>query len=1285
MEKYTRQPVKFNDKTIEFQSLEWLDFNTQVNENESDSDNCEYEQPKNELYEIKCFGVTLEGYTVCMTITDFMPFFYIEVPDTFSKSRVNTFLNNLCEVTGYYNGRPYSSLKSWSRYLLRDKCILQRRKKFWGYQENECSFVRLTFSNSEAQRRFKYTIKNHNDPENKCRIKGMDSQIHLFEDNLDPILRFIHIRDLQASGWLSAKNISICSGGVRNSTCQIEVRCKWTDVSNLNKNGNGRILQAGFDIETFSVDGSFPKPEIKGNVITQIGTVFKWSDSPPNTFFLKHIICLKTCAPIDEPDTIVESYQTEKEVLIAWRNLLIKTDPDILLSYNGDMFDCNYINIRSKVTKCSEQFLKGIGKLRNISGAPTEKTFSSSAYGTSNYVRLSFPGRLNFDIMIFIQREYKENSYKLDNIAEKYLGDKKHDVDHHMIFDYFASGDPEKIKKIGLYCLQDCALLPRLVDTLYILQHQISMSNVTYVPFRYLIERGQQIKAFSQILKLSRKMNYIVPSFFGEYKETHRNGGEDNTHSDGDEEEFDESRFKGATVLDPTRGAYLSPVTVFDYKSLYPSIMIAHNLCYSTILMDNTHLNYPSDSWCSFEWTDEFPSKNDKKVMVKVPHTFYYMKKEVKDGLLPIILRELTLSREKAKKEMKIASKNGDSVLKEIFNKQQLAYKISMNSVYGFLAAQMLTLKPIAATVTYIGRTMIDGAKKWIEENYSHYGAECIYGDSVLGSTVLVLRDPKTNWISIKTIEQLSIGTNSYSYDNFKLDGTLRSHKSYTLTNYQIWTDVGWSNIKRVIKHKTNKKIFRVVNNNGWCDVTEDHSLLDSQLNPIKPEQINGDTVLANTFINEFNKDKTNISSSLAYKMGYKCILDPVINGSIINSPKNIRASFYKGYLKNCNIKQVKSQVWWQGIYYIQKSLGFNNCISKSDSPFVNTNLKCSNDETSIQELEMSSIDGDFVYDLETECGRFCAGVGSLLLKNTDSVFLKFETALVKKYLSEFDRINSQVVITDISKKRLADLKAECIQESINIGKEISPKINSALYKEPVSLEYEKVYGFLFLLSKKRYIGDLYEKNPDKREYQDSKGIVLKRRDNFPITKIIYQKVIDLLSTKWKKGLPEVKQLIIDLINDMKYNRIDLKDLIMTKTYKPPYKSQNLPHVALVRKITERGEDEIPKSNDRISYVIIDNGNFKKEPLYLKSELASYKIANNLPLDIEYYIEYISKPLCEVIDLFIPNAKQFFKEPLIDYKKDKLKKAKNSGLVTEKEAATILKRLDTIRVVKQKK
>jgi DNA polymerase elongation subunit (family B) len=326
------------------------------------------------------------------------------------------------------------------------------------------------------------------------------------------------------------------------------------------------------------------------------------------------------------------------------------------------------------------------------------------------------------------------------------------------------------------------------------IQNLVEMAKACWVPLAFLSERGQQIKVFSQMAYKARLLGFLIPTF-------RRQGP------------ADDAKYEGATVLDAQAGAYYGPITALDFASLYPSIMVAHNLCYSTLVMDPRYDNIPGVVYETFG-----------------PHKFA----QGVISLLPTILTDLKAYRKKAKKLMSAAE---GTPMEAVYNGQQLAYKISMNSIYGFTGASkgMLPCVPIASTVTMRGRQMIDETKNYVETHFP--GAKVRYGDSVMPGTPVLVRDSH-GIISRRSIE--SLASSWIPYDHFKSG---RAEQCETV-QFESMTHLGWRPINRVVRHKSLKKIYKIESPYGSVSVTEDHSLLDNSLNLLKPDEILKDTVL---------------------------------------------------------------------------------------------------------------------------------------------------------------------------------------------------------------------------------------------------------------------------------------------------------------------------------------------------------------------------------------------------------------------------------------------------------
>ena len=294
--------------------------------------------------------------------------------------------------------------------------------------------------------------------------------------------------------------------------------------------------------------------------------------------------------------------------------------------------------------------------------------------------------------------------------------------------------------------------------------------------------------------------------------------------------------------------------------------MIAYKLCHTNyVLDDDKYGNIPGVTYKTFEFpfTQKDPDDKNNEITVKRKYKFA----QDDEGLLPGILTRLWSGRKIVKKQM-INEK--DIGKKSMLNGKQLAIKVSMNSIYGFCGAAIgrYPLLAIADVTTYMGRESIKSCQKMAEENFD---CKVIYGDSVSADTPILIREKETGFIDVVQIS--TIPWNGLNHENaYKRKWLVRSDgKEYSEENIdsiQIWTDMGWTDIKQIIRHKIpkNKKMYRVTTNVGIIDVTEDHSLLDDSGKEITPENIREEEDNDNIRLMSSRLPKSNNSSYLITK-----------------------------------------------------------------------------------------------------------------------------------------------------------------------------------------------------------------------------------------------------------------------------------------------------------------------------------------------------------------------------------------------------------------------------------
>ena len=475
-----------------------------------------------------------------------------------------------------------------------------------------------------------------------------------------------------------------------------------------------------------------------------------------------------------------------------------------------------------------------------------------------------------------------------------------------------------------------------------------------------------------------------------------------------------------------------------------------------------------------------------------------------------------------------------------------------------------------------------------------------IYGDSVTGDTPVLLK--KDDTIYIETIQSIFDESQKVEYPGFKLfDKTIRLEKEYSLSDYQIWSDIGWVNIKKVIRHKCEKKIYRVLTHTGCIDVTEDHSLLTENKEPITPGNLKIGDSLLHHYPKEFDESIFNKNID-----GYDYFHKHGVIMSICNSKLEAAIAYYYYYY----INNSKVYIEWSD----KNKYKLSNIVTYNENKVI-----------SIDYLGVNNHDS-YVYDIETECGRFQAGIGDIIVKNTDSVFLSL------KY-------NRQ----DFNKNRADTFKLATV-----CGDNLTEHVFN---RKPIEMEFEKVFQPFILLTKKRYIGKKYEnmKDPFKLKEITKSGIAITRRDYCKMVKNCYTEVIDCIVNEDGGGVDESVEIYKSYVDKIDNYQIDIDDLVVSAMLAKSYKTKPV-HVQLAEKLKERHEEV--QVGDRIPYIFIESD----DKTLAKSELGEdpkYAIEHNLKFNRKCYLEQMAKPLLGFFKCVL-NENEELLDDVIEYTNDKL-------------------------------
>lgn len=885
-----------------------------------------------------------------------------------------------------------------------------------------------------------------------------------------------------------------------------------------------------------------------------------------------------------------------------------------------------------------------------------------------------------------------------------------------------------ELQLIAKYCIQDCDVVLYLMDYFANVIQDIEMARVTFTSVEKLVTRGQQLKIYSQLMYYGKEWGFMIEDPPPELLKDH-------------------GKYEGAIVLDPVSSFYTVPIMILDFMSLYPSIMLQHNLSPNTEVFKDCFKNLPGVTYTKRTLTDG-------REVVFITHI---------KGIQPRLLTYLLGERKKAKGEMgrhgtakktlmqlkeilvegidnvtidpdlyptffkhqqgeigliqAIKSCSNFDVLfsghqcEEFFtsidelryteaadilgplikyhkdkeqqgNAKQLSLKISANSIYGFNGVTpytqaepnqprrknaMLPCIDVAETVTFIGREMIMQTKRLVEE---HFGGQVVYGDSVTGDTPILYRlDGKVQYCEIS---KLPVKGDWFAYHGDK-------EAALPVDGLEVWSDYGFSEVELVIRHLTDKKLYRITTPSGVVTVTEDHSLLDHLANEVTPNQVKKGDRLLHFPLPSKGDNGNPCSMAFAYGMFYffgvqsqhEFVIDPVDIADAGQLRQLLQSdgreyvhqgSYDTFYLKHPELHVKYIQDWmslffdedgvrhipdvmWNAdreskmkfvsvfrdgdypVYFgeaetlkkLQAAELFWFCQS-ADIPAAFQKAHTWGEDDIWLSFPKSTPPGDSrriisktlvnhtqphnvstVYDLQIKNSHhhFSAGVGQLVVHNTDSVMVRFDG------------------ITDM-------------HEAFEKGEQVAQFISDS-FGNYIILELENVaMPYLLRDKKKQYCKRVWMK-PDKPEEDlDIKGINFKKRDCPPFAKSAGYDCLNALMQATPETIDECREkaerVVLDTLERILNNDVPFQDYIMSKSMKNPqsYKSDNVVQLHIHNKRKRRRPGSEPHAGDRVDYVVTIPERESAKSLCQRVEDPEYILEHDKEneLDRRYYVDH---------------------------------------------------------------
>lgn len=580
---------------------------------------------------IRLFGRGADGKSVCCFVPDFEPYFYLKasgdlhavarlIKDTFAQVKKVEIVEKF-EPIGY---------KKTKKEMLRVTTHLPR-----DVPEIRGDILKL----QEVMR-----------AEGKWEVYETDI---LFRN------RFLIDKNLGGMVWLSAEGDPIdpvkyfrrsTSGSSRceNFACDSSIL-----ASGFKKVENFTIAPLkylSFDIECLPLDGGMPSPDVSPIVM------ISFSFEPE---YRGHKTLVLLARPAEGINSDVLPCKDETEMLNRFFEIFCEYDPDIVAGYNHQDFDIPYITDRVRA-------LVAQGKAINPVVGRDGSKISYRRFGL--LTRTEMKGRVVVDALPLVRRAFSLKQYTLRAVSKELLNREKLDVPPLEMEEYwFDTG--EKFRKFVDYARRDAELALELILNLRLLDKYIALAQVSGSLLQEIVDGGQTSMVETLLLReFGLRDRVLLPK------------PDDGVSAERYEMSSD---LKGGEVLEPKKGL-LENVLLLDYKSLYPTIMMAHNLCYSTVVTGDT----PDGA------------------TIKPPSGGEFVPPDVYKGIVPSILEDLLNQRSLTKQRMRSTSDENEY---RVLDATQLAVKILLNSFYGYsgYARARLYNLTLANAVTSFGRSNI--------------------------------------------------------------------------------------------------------------------------------------------------------------------------------------------------------------------------------------------------------------------------------------------------------------------------------------------------------------------------------------------------------------------------------------------------------------------------------------------------------------------------------------------------------------------------------------------------
>ncbi|GAB7337155.1 hypothetical protein MBLNU457_g2548t1 [Dothideomycetes sp. NU457] len=405
----------------------------------------------------------------------------------------------------------------------------------------------------------------------------------------------------------------------------------------------------------------------------------------------------------------VEQEEDELDLINSMVDIVRSFDPDILTGYEVHNSSWGYLIERARL-KYEYNLPDEFSRMKSQSHGRFGKDADKWGFNHTSTIRIT--GRHMINVWRAMRSELNLLQYTMENVVFHLLHRR---IPHYTFADlsrWYRSSKPRDLAKVLDYFLTRVKLDLEILDANELIARTSEQARLLGVDFFSVFSRGSQFKVESIMFRIAKPENFVLVS------PSRKQVGSQNALE------------CLPLVMEPQSAFYSSPLLVLDFQSLYPSVMIAYNLCYSTCLGRIT-------SWRGTNKMGFMDFKREPRLLELVkdkiniaPNGMMYVKPEMRKSLLAKMLGELLETRVMVKSGMKVDK--DDRTLQQLLNNRQLALKLLANVTYGYTSASFSGRMPcseIADSIVQTGRETLEKAIALIH-SVSKWGAEVVYGDT---------------------------------------------------------------------------------------------------------------------------------------------------------------------------------------------------------------------------------------------------------------------------------------------------------------------------------------------------------------------------------------------------------------------------------------------------------------------------------------------------------------------------------------------------------------------------